>query len=197
MKISFVKSIEPILRQCKTSAVEVGANMRYTINDAKVAESIFSTGFHTCSGFDINAGKMNLFGHIKPEGFNSRNFAEAFERLVKGFQDKYGEVKALVFGGREVAFCDPYSDVTSNEVYATMCNVLSTKCNISDEKFVSILGKFKDVKTNDDIAIIGDRVFVANKEFEKAGVLNSTKSNVEDNLTNVYEDVIIPSEFLA
>ena len=197
MKISFVKSIEPILRQCKTSAVEVGANMRYTINDAKVAESIFSTGFHTCSGFDINAGKMNLFGHIKPEGFNSRNFAEAFERLVKCFQDKYGEVKALVLGGREVAFCDPYSDVTSNEVYATMCNVLSTKCNISDEKFVSILGKFKDVKTNDDIAIIGDRVFVANKEFEKAGVLNSTKSNIEDNLTNVYEDVIIPSEFLA
>ena len=82
MKISFVKSIEPILRQCKTSAVEVGANMRYTINDAKVAESIFSTGFHTCSCFDINAGKMNLFGHIKPEGFNSRNFAEAFERFA-------------------------------------------------------------------------------------------------------------------
>ena len=57
MKISFVKSIEPFLRQVKSPAVEVGANMRYTINDAKIAENIFSTGFHTCSGFDINAGK--------------------------------------------------------------------------------------------------------------------------------------------
>ncbi len=197
MKINFVNSIDPILRQCKTPAVEVGANMRYTIGDAKIAKNIFSTGFHTCSGFELNAGEMNLAGHIKPEGFNPRNFSEAFERIVKNFQDKYGEVKALVLGGRESAFRDPHSDTTSNEVYATMCEVLSTKCNIPDEKFASILGKFKDIKSNDDIAIIGDRVFIANKEFEKAGIPNSSKENIESTLGNIYEDVIIPREFLA
>ena len=196
MKISFVKSIEPILRQVKPPAVEVGANMRYTINDAKIAENIFSTGFHTCSGFDINAGKMNLAGHIKPEGFNPRNFADSFERLVKGFQDKFGEVRALVLGGRETGFVDSYSSATSNVVYSTMCEVLSAKCNLPDEKFASILGKFKNVKTNDDIAIIGDRVFIANKEFEKAGLLNATKENVEEIAGKVYEDVFIPQSFL-
>ena len=62
---------------------------------------------------------------------------------------------------------------------------------------MSIFGKFKNIKRNDDIAIIGDRVFIANKEFEKAGIPNSSKENLESALGNIYEDVIIPREFLA
>ena len=44
MKINFVNSIDPILRQCKTPAVEVGANMRYTIGDAKIDEIVKGGG---------------------------------------------------------------------------------------------------------------------------------------------------------
>lgn len=196
MKLNFVQSIEPMLRQCQPKVIEVGENMRYTIKDAKIAENIFSTSFHTCSGFELNAGKRNLAGHIKPEGFNPRNFADAFECLVKDFQDKFGEVKALVLGGRESSFVDSYSSATSNEVYSTMCDVLSTKCNIPDEKFASILGKYREIKSNDDIAIIGDKVFIANKEFEKIGLLNAPKDEVETIANKVYEDVFIPSSFL-
>lgn len=195
MKLNFVQSTEPMLRQCQPKAIEVGENMRYTIKDAKIAENIFSTSFHTCSGFELNAGKMNLAGHIKPECFNPRNFADAFECLVKDFQDKFGEVKALVLGGRESSFVDPYSSVTSNEVYSTMCDVLSTKCNIPDEKFASILGKYRGIKTNDDIAIIGDKVFIANKEFEKLGISDASDKDIETIIGNVYEDVFIPSSF--
>ena len=38
---------------------------------------------------------------------------------------------------------------------------------------------------------------LTNKEFEKAGILNSSKENIENTLGNIYEDVIIPREFLA
>ena len=193
MKVNFVSTIAPII----DNTYRIKEVNKYSLDGIKTGKKLYTEGLNTCSAFNLNAGNMNLLGHIKPEGFNPRNFSEAFERLVKNFQDNYGEVKALVLGGRESAFRDPHSDTTSNEVYATMCEVLSTKCNIPDEKFASILGKFKDIKSNDDIAIIGDRVFIANKEFEKAGILNSSKENLESALGNVYEDVIIPREFLA
>ena len=105
-------------------------------------------------------------------------------------------MKALVLGGRESSFVDSYSSATSNEVYSTMCDVLSTKCNIPDEKFASLLGKYREIKSNDDIAIIGDKVFIANKEFEKIGLLNAPKDEVETIANKVYEDVFIPSSFL-
>ena len=193
MKVNFVGTIAPII----DNTYRIREVNKYSLDGIKTGKKLYTEGLNTCSAFNLNAGKMNLLGHIKPEGFNPRNFSEAFERIVKNFQDKYGEVKALVLGGRESAFRDPHSDTTSNEVYATMCEVLSTKCNIPDEKFASILGKFKDIKSNDDIAIIGDRVFIANKEFEKAGILNSSKENIENTLGNIYEDVIISREFLA
>ena len=193
MKVNFVSTIAPII----DNTYRIKEVNKYSLYGIKTGKKLYTEGLNTCSAFNLNAGNMNLLGHIKPEGFNPRNFSEAFERIVKNFQDTYGEVKALVLGGRESAFRDPHSDTTSNEVYATMCEVLSTKCNIPDEKFASILGKFKDIKSNDDIAIIGDRVFIANKEFEKAGILNSSKENLESALGNVYEDVIIPREFLA
>ena len=193
MKVNFVSTIAPII----DNTYRIKEVNKYSLDGIKTGKKLYTEGLNTCSAFNLNAGNMNLLGHIKPEGFNPRNFSEAFERIVKNFQDKYGEVKALVLGGRESAFRDPHSDTTSNEVYATMCEVLSTKCNIPDEKFASILGKFKDIKSNDDIAIIGDRVFIANKEFEKARILNSSKENIENTLGNIYEDVIIPREFLA
>ena len=193
MKVNFVSTIAPII----DNTYRIKEVNKYSLDGIKTGKKLYTEGLNTCSAFNLNAGNMNLLGHIKPEGFNPRNFSEAFERIVKNFQDKYGEVKALVLGERESAFRDPHSDTTSNEVYATMCEVLSTKCNIPDEKFASILGKFKDIKSNDDIAIIGDRVFIANKEFEKAGILNSSKENIENTLGNIYEDVIIPREFLA
>ena len=193
MKVNFVSTIAPII----DNTYRIKEVNKYSLDGIKTGKKLYTEGLNTCSAFNLNAGNMNLLGHIKPEGFNPRNFSEAFERIVKNFQDTYGEVKALVLGGRESAFRDPHSDTTSNEVYATMCEVLSTKCNIPDEKFASILGKFKDIKSNDDIAIIGDRVFIANKEFEKAGILNSSKENIENTLGNIYEDVIIPREFLA
>ena len=193
MKVNFVSTIAPII----DNTYRIKEVNKYSLYGIKTGKKLYTEGLNTCSAFNLNAGNMNLLGHIKPEGFNPRNFSEAFERIVKNFQDKYGEVKALVLGGRESAFRDPHSDTTSNEVYATMCEVLSTKCNIPDEKFASILGKFKDIKSNDDIAIIGDRVFIANKEFEKAGISDSSKENLESALDNIYEDVIIPREFLA
>ena len=193
MKVNFVSTIAPII----DNTYRIKEVNKYSLDGIKTGKKLYTEGLNTCSAFNLNAGNMNLLGHIKPEGFNPRNFSEAFERIVKNFQDTYGEVKALVLGGRESAFRDPHSDTTSNEVYATMCEVLSTKCNIPDEKFASILGKFKDIKSNDDIAIIGDRVFIANKEFEKARILNSSKENIENTLGNIYEDVIIPREFLA
>ena len=100
MKLFFVKSIEPFISKLPAAA-EVGAGMRYTLRDAKIGNSLYTTGINTCSGFGLRAGEQNLLGHIKPEDFNPRNFAGAFERLVKDFQNKYGEVRALVFGGRE------------------------------------------------------------------------------------------------
>lgn len=193
MKVNFVSTIAPII----DNTYRIKEVNKYSLDGIKTSKQLYTEGLNTCSAFNLNAGNMNLLGHIKPEGFNPRNFSEAFERIVKNFQDTYGEVKALVLGGRESAFRDPHSDTTSNEVYATMCEVLSTKCNIPDEQFASILGKFKDIKSNDDIAIIGDRVFIANKEFEKARILNSSKENIENTLGNIYEDVIIPREFLA
>ena len=193
MKVNFVSTIAPII----DNTYRIKEVNKYSLYGIKTGKKLYTEGLNTCSAFNLNAGNMNLLGHIKPEGFNPRIFSEAFERIVKNFQDKYGEVKALVLGGRESAFRDPHSDTTSNEVYATMCEVLSTKCNIPDEKFASILGKFKDIKSNDDIAIIGDRVFIANKEFEKAGISDSSKENLESALDNIYEDVIIPREFLA
>ena len=193
MKVNFVSTIAPII----DNTYRIKEVNKYSLDGIKTSKKLYTEGLNTCSAFNLNAGNMNLLGHIKPEGFNPRNFSEAFERIVKNFQDTYGEVKALVLGGRESALRDPHSDTTSNDVYATMCEVLSTKCNIPDEKFASILGKFKDIKSNDDIAIIGDRVFIANKEFEKAGILNSSKENIENTLGNIYEDVIIPREFLA
>ena len=193
MKVNFVSTIAPII----DNTYRIKEVNKYSLDGIKTGKKLYTEGLNTCSAFNLNAGNMNLLGHIKPEGFNPRNFSEAFERIVKNFQDTYGEVKALVLGGRESAFRDPHSDTTSNEVYATMCEVLSTKCNIPDEKFASILGKFKDIKSNDDIAIIGDRVFIANKVFEKARILNSSKENIENTLGNIYEDVIIPREFLA
>lgn len=95
MKLFFVKSIEPFISKLPAAA-EVGAGMRYTLRDAKIGNSLYTTGINTCSGFGLRAGEQNLLGHIKPEDFNPRNFAGAFEKLVKDFQNKYGEVRALV-----------------------------------------------------------------------------------------------------
>lgn len=184
MKISFVKSIEPYIKSMPASA-EVGAGMRYTLNSAKIGKNLYTTSANTCSGFVLNAGRQNFVGHIQPEGFNPKNFAKAFEHLVKDFQDKYGEVKAFVFGGRESSFLDPHCSTSSTDVYATICEVLSTKCNIPDKNFGSVLGKLKGVKTYDDVAVIGDRIYMANKAFEKA------KPN------EVYEEILIPDSFLT
>lgn len=184
MKLFFVKLIEPFISKLPASA-EVGAGMRYTLRDSKAGENLFTTAANTCSGFVLHAGGQNLVGHIQPEGFNPRNFASAFEKLVKDFQSKFGEVKAFVFGGRESSFADPNCKTRSTDVYATICEVLSTKCNIPDENFASVLGKFKHVKTNDDVAVIGDKIYMANKAFEKAKP------------PEIYEDIIIPDSFLA
>lgn len=196
MKLFFVKSIEPFISKLPAAA-EVGAGMRYTLRDAKIGNSLYTTGINTCSGFGLRAGEQNLLGHIKPEDFNPRNFAGAFERLVKDFQNKYGEVRALVFGGRESSFIDPNCRRASNEVSATMCDVLSTKCNIPDENFASIMGKFINIKTNDNMAVIGDKVYLANKEFEKAGLLSAPKYKIESLAEDIYEDVFIPKSFLV
>ena len=196
MKLFFVKSIEHLISKLP-QASEVGAGMRYTLCDAKVGKNLYTTGINTCSGFSLEAGNQNLLGHIMPEGFNPRNFAEAFEKLVKDFQNKYGEVRALIFGGRESSFIDPHCPTPSNEVSATMCNVLSTRCNIPDENFASIMGKFANVKTNDNMAVIGDKVYLANKEFEKSGLLNASDDKVEALAGKVYEDVFIPKNFLV
>lgn len=184
MKVTFVKSIEPFIRNLPASC-EVGAGMNYTLNGIKTGENLFTTGLNTCSFFELNAGKINKSGHIMPERLNLRNFSDAFERIVKSFQDEYGKIKALVAGGREYSFVDPYCKTTSNELAATMCDVLSTRCKIPDEDFASILGKFKHIKTNDDIAIIGDRIYIANRALEKSKP------------AEVYEDILIPDVFLA
>lgn len=183
MKVTFVDSIIPYIKN--TAAKEVGAGMRYTIHDVKTGESLFTTAVNTCSGFVLNSGHKNLMGHIQPEGFNTRNFASAFENIVNDFKSKYGEIKAFIFGGRESSFVDPYCSTASNEVYATMYDVLSTKCKIPDKNIASVLGKFKHVKTNDDVAVIGDRVYIANKPLAK---------NMPD---AIYEDIEIPDSFLV
>lgn len=195
MKLFFVKSIEPYISKLPTTS-EVGAGMHYTLRDIKIGKNLYTTGINTCSGFNLRAGEQNLLGHIKPENFNPRNFAEAFEKIVKEFQNKYGEVKALVFGGRESSFIDPHCRTRSNEVSATICDVLSSKCNIQDENFASLLGKYANIKTNDNMAIIGDKIYLANNEFEKACLINAPNDKIETLAEKIYEDVFIPKSFL-
>ena len=82
MKLFFVKSIEPFISKLPAAA-EVGAGMRYTLRDAKIGNSLYTTGINTCSGFGLRAGEQNLLGHIKPEDFNPRHFAGALKGLSK------------------------------------------------------------------------------------------------------------------
>lgn len=197
MRLSFVKSLEPIIRK-SPNITEVGAGMRYTLADSKIGQNLFTTSANTCSGFVLNTGEKSLMGHIQPEGFNPRSFTQCFEKLVNDFQATYGKIKsAFVFGGRESSFIDPHCAVKSNEVSATMCNVLSTKCGIADENFASVIGKFKDIKSFDDVAVIGDKLYIANKEFEAAGLLNANAKNTETLAGKIYEDVFIPEKFLS
>ena len=171
--------------------------MHYTVKDAKIAEQAFTTSANTCSGFVLNAGGKNLVGHIQPEGFNPLNFAEAFEKLVKDFQVTYGKIKsAFVFGGRESSFVDPNCKMPSNQVSAKICEVLSTKCGIADENFASIIGKRSGVQSYDDVAVIGDKVYLANREFEKVGLITAPASKKEELAERIYEDVFIPEKFL-
>ena len=171
--------------------------MRYTVRDVKIAEQAFTTSANTCSGFVLNAGEKNLVGHIQPEGFNPLDFAAAFEKLVKDFQATYGKIKsAFVFGGRESSFVDPHCTTSSNLVYAKICELLSTKCGIADENFASIIGKRSGVKSYDDVAVIGDKVYLANKEFEKVGLDIAPSAQKEKLAEQIYEDVFIPEKFL-
>lgn len=196
MKLFFVKSIDPIIRNYP-KITEVGAGMRYKISDSKIAEQAFTTNANTCSGFVLNAGDKNLVGHIQPEGFNPQNFASTFEKLVKDFQTTFGKIKsAFVFGGRESSFVDSHCKTPSNQVYAKICEVLSTKCGVADENFASILGKRGGVKSYDDVAVIGDKVYLANKEFEKVGLITAPANKKEELAERIYEDVFIPEKFL-
>lgn len=196
MKIYFVKSIEPYVRNCP-NITEVGAGMRYRLSDSRIAEQAFTTSANTCSGFVLNAGKKNLVGHIQPEGFNTRNFALAFEKLVNDFQAMYGKIRsAFVFGGRESSYVDPNCKVRSNEVSGTICNILSTKCGVTDENFVSIIGKRSQIKSFDDVAVIGDKIYFANREFENVGLDKAPSEEVEELAEKIYEDVFIPEKFL-
>lgn len=210
MRINFVESIEPYLKSI-SKATEVGANMRYTIKDTKVGEALFipggevgrksstpylplfTTGVNTCGGFILNSGKINQMGHIKPEGLNLGNFMREFENLVKEFQNKFGEMKVFVFGGRESSYIDPHSSIQSNNLLATMCNVISSKCKVQDESFASVFGKFNKIKTPDNVLVIGDEVYVANKEFGKAELKGLSKDEMA---RKVYEEVEIPEIFV-
>ena len=54
-----------------------------------------------------------------------------------------------------------------------------------------------DSITNDNMAVIGDKVYLANKEFEKAGLLSAPKDKIESLAEDIYEDVFIPKSFLV
>ncbi len=184
MKINFVESIEPYIKKLPASA-EVGAGMRYTIKNTKIAESLCITSVNTCTGFLVIAGKKKLGGHIMPERLNIPDMLKELERIVNNFQARFGRAKAFVFGGRESSFVDPNCPIPSCDVYGNICATFSTKCHIPDEDFASILGKRADIKTFDDVAVIGDEIYFANKTLK-------TKS-----LEEIYEDIEIPKSFLA
>lgn len=198
MKINFVNSIEPYVGQIsKCRHAEVGTKMKYTLDGVMEGGRLYTRGMNTCTSFNIHGKRRNLMGHISPEGFNTRTFAQSFERLIKDFMDKYGNVQALVFGGRESSYVDPRCDVSSNEVFATICDVLSTKCDIPDKNFASILGKYSDVKSFDNMAVLGNTVYLANNEFAKLGLEKANKKEIPNLLGGVYEDVEVPLSLLA
>lgn len=77
MKLFFVKSIEPFISKLPAAA-EVGAGMRYTLRDAKIGNSLYTTGINTCSGFGLRAGEQNPPRAYKAGGFQSSKLCRSF-----------------------------------------------------------------------------------------------------------------------
>ena len=85
MKLFFVKSIEPFISKLPAAA-EVGAGMRYTLRDAKIGNSLYTTGINTCSGFGLRAGEQNLLetlpellkGLSKTSKINTEKFVHSY-----------------------------------------------------------------------------------------------------------------------
>ena len=195
VSINFVKSIEPIVQKFQHKAIEVGKNMNYTLSDASIAQDIFSRSANSCTIVNVNSSGQNLVAHIDPQRFNWKTFLNTFNPMIKNFQDKYGEAKAIIIGGWENGRIDPLCKTPSSEVYSTIAGALD------DMPLTMICGKKANVKSFDNLFASKNQITLANDTFDKAGLcLNDAKNvpleTVEKQLKKYYEWVEIEPSML-
>ena len=196
MKILFQRTIEPLVRNIGKNALEVGKNLRYTLDDAEIGAQVFTRSFNSCSGVVLNAGDKNFLAHIDPKYFNWKTFSKAFSEQVDRFQQKFGESKAIIFGGWEVNRLDPAVSTPSSEVYSTIAGILD------DMPLTMICGKKQDIKPFDNLFANGKEITLASDTFERLGVTsdkikNMSVEEVEAQLKKAYEWVEIDPSMLA
>lgn len=195
MIINFSKSIEPTVKKLGKSALEVGENMRYTLNDSRIGNNLYTRSANSCTAFVVNSGNNNLMGHIDPQFFNRRTFLDKFRPMLDKFLDKFGEAKAIITGGWEVDRVDPMVRTSSCEVYGTVAEALD------DLPLSMICGKRKNVKTYDNLLASGDRITLSNEAFEKLGlspdkIKTMKPEEIESNLLKTHEWVEIDPTML-
>lgn len=195
MKINFVKTIEPLVKSLGRSAVEVGDGMRYTLKDAKVAEDVFTRSANSCTSVVLNAGEHNLMAHIDPQHFNRTSFIDNFQKMVDNFQQKFGDAKAVIFGGWESGRVDPMVRTPSIDVYSTIAAVLD------DMPLSMICGKRAGVASYDHLLANKNKITLANEAIERLKltpekIKTMTPEAVENELQKLYEWVEIEPSML-
>ena len=196
MKILFSKTIEPLVRSSAKNAVEVGKNLKYTLNDAKIAPQVFTHSCNSCTSVVLNAGENNFLAHIDPKHFNWKTFTKAFREQVDRFQQTFGEAKAIILGGWEVNRLDSAVATPSSEVYSTIAGILD------DMPLTMVCGKKQGVKPYDNIFANRKEITLASDTFEKLGITsdkikNMSVEDVEKQLQKAYEWVEIDPSMLT
>lgn len=187
MKINFVNTIEPFIRK-SPKAIEVGDGFKFVLEDAKLGRDIYTKGINSCFAVLFNAGNTNKLAHIDPKSFNIRKFQEMFRNMAEDFRQKYGQTRAVVYGGWEMNRIDPKVKTLSFDAYNTAATVLDD-INLP---LVQINGKRLGVNEYDNIFASGENVFLANKNYEKLGITNTKNlsvSELTDKLETLYEYV--------
>ena len=184
MKINFVRSIEPLVKNF-TKSIEVGEGCRYALHNAKEGVDIFTRSANSCTAILLNADKKNWLAHIDPQNFRMRDFQEKFREIVENFRKRNGETNAVVYGGWEMNRLDPYVKTPSFDVYNTAATVLDDL----SVPLVQINGKKIGVKPYDNIFAQGDNIFLGSENFVQIDPKNMSTEEIAKHLENLYEYV--------
>lgn len=194
MKINFTKNIDPLVKKFEKTAIEVGKDMRYTIQDAHTARDIFTRNCNSCSAVALNAGENTFLAHIDPKYFNIRTFANQLKKHLEQFQKKFGDAQAIIIGGWEKDRLDPFVSTPSLDVYSTIANVL-------DEIPLSMIcGKKNNVTPYDNLFATENKITLASDTFESLGITSDkiklSAEEIEKQLNKAYEWVEIDPNML-